>query len=1624
GSSATSAPVSLTLDTTAPAAPTLSYTSSSVLNTAVVTTGSIQIGVLEDGAKVEYSIDGSNTWTTISASGGTPNNRIASISPILGTHTYVVRQTDVAGNPTSSTALVLKRVNTSNSTVTLVDSAGLATLTSNVTFTNPQLGRTAITALVPLVSTSATDLMRIQVSTVSGFRDLANDRLVLGSALVPVSADSAGTGLVLSSNGSSVTVDWALTGGGTGVGSNPVLSILRSGGGAFTAAEATVLLRSIGYSSTDTGTSGLHKFRITADNESGGSLLLQAGQQSDTGITSTVDVHVPKIVLDLDGNSAGLNRITRTYPQVRLSGRSDAQNLTDALLGNNAKPVQSVALPGVSLGGTLTLQAWVNLSDITTDGAKIISMEEAGFYGIYLGLQGSSGQISFQAYNDNNSTFLAPNGGLTAGVAYSLTANIWAHVAVTVDSSNKATLYVNGQEAGSVALSSAIANQQRSNSYIGSVWGATASTPLLKGSVADVRIYDSARSAQQIRSDMVGSIGASNPDLRLSYAGPGLGYSVFNFNAPATGVNAPFVSLAPVTLGGDLTLELWVNPTTAFASGKTRLLDLGDGLSGTGSRTVALGINSSGKLTFDAYNDASNTTALVNLVSTTALVLNTWSHVAVTVNSSRLATLYINDVAVGTATLTAAITDRLRSNTWVGKSEVATDNAFQGAIADVRIYDNARTLAQIGQDMLGNIDQSDASLRLATPLMQSTGDWSRSFVNLRDTLPGVLITGSSGTALSFSTVTASTVASATLPGVQIGGDFTLEAWIKPSAFTPGYQIFLNLGDTSTVGTDTIGKNTIYLAMDGDTGNSGKVSFKAISGTSTLLNELISPSAVPLNTWTHVAVTVDSNLNSKLYINGLSVATGTLTSAVANLLRAKTFVGKGEWSAEPNFQGSVADVRVYDTSRTAVQIGQDMSGTINTADKDLRLAYDTPGLKYGVFNIDNQGQTAANQNGVSLPSVVLGGDLTMEIWVNPAKLDSNYAKFLTLSETDLSDNLFLGFDRATGKVQFLGYQASSPLVNIVSPDALTLNTWTHVAATISSSNVATLYINGVSVATATLTTAFNNFTTGTAYLGRSSAWQDDYFSGALADVRVYNDARTVAEIQADMQGGFDPSDTNLLIATPGLAASTGSGGSPALVNDWSNGQSAIASLVVSSAITLPAGVSRVTKIDLSFQGTNASDLLYYGSSGKSLSLQSDSSISWVEDGLTWTVANTVSGQTSKVSFTSAQGVGVTVAQMQSVLKSLGFYSASVGATPQIGIQLYDTAGNSSPLQQVFMNTAVATPALALAQDTGSSASDGATNAALMRISGVVEGGSYAWQLDNTAWQLGTGSTLLATEGAHSYAIVQMDARGNRSTISTFRFDYHALANVTAPVVALANDSGRSNSDGITNNRSVAVSFDQHYASGNSWRYKVDNSATWTTGSGNTLQGLDGAHTYTVEFTDVAGNVVSTTSPTFVIDTAIATPQIALSVDSGLSSSDGITNNPQISITGLEALAFWYYSVDGGTPVPGNSANNFFTAQSGLHTYRVTQTDVAGNASGNSNTLTVNYVLATLSAPGLAFVSDTGTAGDGVSSQPTVSVSGVSASGWQYRVDGGAWQTSVGNTFQATLGSHVYQVQQFD
>jgi hypothetical protein len=56
-------------------------------------------------------------------------------------------------------------------------------------------------------------------------------------------------------------------------------------------------------------------------------------------------------------------------------------------------------------------------------------------------------------------------------------------------------------------------------------------------------------------------------------------------------------------------------------------------------------------------------------------------------------------------------------------------------------------------------------------------------------------------------------------------------------------------------------------------------------------------------------------------------------------------------------------------------------------------------------------------------------------------------------------------------------------------------------------------------------------------------------------------------------------------------------------------------------------------------------------------------------------------------------------------------------------------------------------------------------------------------------------------------------------------------------------------------------------------------------------------------------------------AISAPKLALASDNGSSSSDGITNNPSVIVTGLEVGSLWQYSTNGGGSWSAGSGNSF-------------------------------------------------------------------------------------------------------
>jgi Ca2+-binding RTX toxin-like protein len=176
------------------------------------------------------------------------------------------------------------------------------------------------------------------------------------------------------------------------------------------------------------------------------------------------------------------------------------------------------------------------------------------------------------------------------------------------------------------------------------------------------------------------------------------------------------------------------------------------------------------------------------------------------------------------------------------------------------------------------------------------------------------------------------------------------------------------------------------------------------------------------------------------------------------------------------------------------------------------------------------------------------------------------------------------------------------------------------------------------------------------------------------------------------------------------------------------------------------------------------------------------------------------------------------------------------------------------------------------------------------------------------------------------------------------EYLALAPApAAPHLALAIDSGISNSDDITNVGTVGV---KGLLNGATWQYSTDNGSTWTNGSGSsfTLTG-DGTKTVLVHQTNLAHATSNDSSLTFVLDTTPPVPSI----------TNEVLSNGKVTLAGTTAEANDSISVYDGSSLLGtvttdsNGNWDFVTGQvsNAVHAYTVTATDLAGNVGHSPN-----------------------------------------------------------------------------
>src|ERR1700690_3869783 len=96
-------------------------------------------------------------------------------------------------------------------------------------------------------------------------------------------------------------------------------------------------------------------------------------------------------------------------------------------------------------------------------------------------------------------------------------------------------------------------------------------------------------------------------------------------------------------------------------------------------------------------------------------------------------------------------------------------------------------------------------------------------------------------------------------------------------------------------------------------NSGKLRFEITPNGSTETRDLDSPNSLPVNVWTHVAVTLDGR-QAVMFINGQAIAVNSSVNLLpSDVLGPANYLGRSQFTAGPNpdpyFSGQMDSVQI-------------------------------------------------------------------------------------------------------------------------------------------------------------------------------------------------------------------------------------------------------------------------------------------------------------------------------------------------------------------------------------------------------------------------------------------------------------------------------------------------------------------------------------------------------------------------------------------------------------------------------------------------------------------------------------------------------------------------------------------
>lgn len=412
--------------------------------------------------------------------------------------------------------------------------------------------------------------------------------------------------------------------------------------------------------------------------------------------------------------------------------------------------------------------------------------------------------------------------------------------------------------------------------------------------------------------------------------------------------------------GTALTVEAWIYPTAFGANYWQNSIVAKDAENITG---FVLRCGGSGQLSFAIALTGNVWTDLVS--GNNVVGLNKWQHVAAVYDGSQILLYRDGALVASTAenrTLLADASFPLK----IGGSPAAwapPARYFTGAIEEVRVWNVARTAAEIKSSLFRNVLGSTG---LAAAYQMNDGTGTSLTDNSGNGHTGTLSAGASWTA---SPVQASAnalhldgsddfVSIPNTSSLNLTTSLTIESWIFATKTT---------GMQDVVCKSSLSQNTGYIFPRTDDGWQNLVAYLHIGGAW----RIFSVPFPSLNTWHHLAVTYDG-AQVKIYINGTLATTQAYSGAITTNTNPLTIGAQPGYSSL--FGGAVDDIRIWNVVRTQAEIQNSMNAELNPSTQSGLVSYYT--ANQGIANGNNTGlatliDQSGNNNG-TITNLALSG----------------------------------------------------------------------------------------------------------------------------------------------------------------------------------------------------------------------------------------------------------------------------------------------------------------------------------------------------------------------------------------------------------------------------------------------------------------------------------------------------------------------------------------------------------------------------------------------------------------------------------------------------------------------------